>query len=148
MARNEVVVLSCDVCGKDEGDAVGVETRRVQVEDVAVVAEICDADYAPIVAAFAVFARAGRELPRKTRVKGAKPWPGTHWRFSEHALMRLAERHLDPTEIVKVIDDPNVVRPGNASDLEIRERNGLKAVVAPDRAIVITVARRDEEVDR
>jgi hypothetical protein len=58
--------------------------------------------------------------------------------------MRLAERHLDPVEIVKVIDDPTTIRPGNASDLEIRERGKLKAVVAPDRGIVITVARREE----
>jgi hypothetical protein len=43
-----------------------------------------------------------------------------------------------------VIDDPTTIRPGNASDLEIRERGKLKAVVAPDRGIVITVARREE----
>lgn len=148
MSRREVVSLVCDMCGKDAAEVVGVETRRVQIDGIAVEAEICDGDYQPILEAFAVFARAGRELPRKTPTRGAKAYPGTHWKFSDHALMRLAERHLDPLQIVKVCDSPEITRPGNASDLEIRERNGLKAVVAPERLVIITVARKDEEVDR
>jgi hypothetical protein len=142
VTRREILIPVCDVCGV-EGD--GVETRRMGVDGVWVEAEVCAADWAEILKGIAAMARVGRELPRRTRIKGtAKPWPGTAWRFTDHALMRLAERHLDPVEIVKVIDDPTTIRPGNASDLEIRERGKLKAVVAPDRAIVITVARREE----
>ena len=148
MAEKRTVVLVCDVCEKDENQVTGIETRRLSINGIVAEAEICDTDWQPIVAAFAVFARAGRQLPQRTRVPKAKAMPGTNWRFADHALVRLGERHIDPIEILKVVDDPSITRPGNASDLEVRERNGLKAVVAPDRGIIITVAKRGEELDR
>lgn len=142
MTSRKVIELICDVCGRGEG--ADVETRRVGVDGVTVEAEVCATDWAGLMESFVVFARHGRKVPTKTKVTGAVPFPGTSWKFSAHALKRLGERKIDPTEIVRVIDNPGLTRPGNATDLEIRESRTLKAVVAPERGIIITVARHDE----
>jgi hypothetical protein len=52
---------------------------------------------------------------------------------------------MDPLEVVQAIEDPTLIRPGRASDQEIRERGYVKAVVVPDRGIVVTVARKGED---
>jgi hypothetical protein len=143
MASRQEVVLVCDVCGI-EGDP-DVETRRIGVEGIEVEAEICGKDWAELLAVFAVFARAGRQVPARTKLRNVKAMPGTAWRFTSHALIRCGERNLDPAEIVSVIEDPSVTRPGRASDQEIRERNGVKAVVVPERGVVVTVARKGED---
>ena len=97
--------------------------------------------------------RRERRAPRPSRSPGpgadqdpgGQGRPGTTWRFTSHALIRCGERNLDPLEIVRVLDDPTLTRPGKASDQEIRERNGVKAVCVPERGIVLTVARKGEE---
>jgi hypothetical protein len=143
--RREIPRLECDVCGRDDSDPdVGVETHRVTFDGVTIEGELCKRDLDGLLGSFAVFATHGRKVPTKTRVVGAKAFPGTEWRFSSHALKRLGERKIDPVEIIAVIDNPTITRPGNATDLEIRERGRLKAVVAPERAIVVTVAKTDE----
>lgn len=146
MSQREITELVCDACGRsDQGPhAVTVLTRQVAVDGVAVEAELCDDDWAGLMASFAVFATHGRRVPTKTRVVGAKQLPGSEWRWSAHALVRLGERKIDPMQIVKMLEAPEVTRPGNATDLTICEGKGLKAVVAFERGIVITVARHDE----
>lgn len=149
MAVVEVVILVCDECGEEDGGAGGkVATRRIVVEETAAEAELCEDDWRTILVAVAVFARVGRPLPLKSVTgRRTKAFPGMGgWKFSDHALIRMGERHINPLEVLPVIEDPEVVRPGNAGDLEIRQRSGLKAVVAPERGVIITVAHVDEEV--
>lgn len=146
--KKEIPYLICDVCGRSELDndpaELQIETHRITFDGTTIEGDVCKVDTDGLLASFAVFATHGRKVPTKTKVVGAKPFPGTSWRFSAHALIRLGERKIDPMEILPVIDKPTVTRPGNASDLQIRERGNLKAVVAPERGIVITVARTDE----
>lgn len=146
MAEKRTIVLVCDLCEREAGDAVGVETRTIVVDGVGAEAEACDGCWEQLMVSFSVFATRGRRLPPRTpKLRGAKSIPGSPWRFTSHALIRCGERNLDPVEIVEAIDDPTIVRPGRASDQEIRERGTLKAVVVPERGIVVTVARRGED---
>jgi len=135
----------CDVCGKDESEVAGVATRTVSVDGVGVEGEVCDQDFETLARALSPFVTRGRPIPQKTRLRSLKSVPGTSWRFTSHALIRCGERDLDPLQIVQVIDDPTLIRPGKASDQEIRERNGIKAVVVPDRGVIVTVARKGED---
>jgi hypothetical protein len=146
MSERREIVLVCDLCERDRTDGVDVETRVVVVNGMGTEAEVCDECWAGVLAAFSVFATKGRTLPTKTpKLRGIKSYPGTTWRFTSHALIRCGERNVDPLEVVKAIEDPTLVRPGRATDQEIRERGYLKAVVVPDRGIVVTVARRGED---
>lgn len=146
MAERRTVVLVCDLCDQEASDDLEVETRQVIVNAVGAEAEVCEGCWGQLMAAFSVFATKGRALPLRTpKLKSAKAVPGTSWRFSSHALIRCGERNLDPLEVVAAIDDPTVTRPGRASDQEIRERGYLKAVVVPERGIVVTVARKGED---
>lgn len=145
MTTRQLVVLVCDVCERDADQVDGVETIRVEIDGVAVEAELCAEDRGRLLESFAVFAAKGRPVPRRTKLRNVKPWPGTTWRFTSHALIRCGERNLDPLEITSVLDDPALTRPGKASDQEIRERNGIKVVCVPERGIVVTVARKGED---
>jgi hypothetical protein len=145
VGTRQVVTLICDLCEYSEGETAGIAARRIVVEGRASEAEVCESCWSTLMAAFAFFATKGRRVPTRTRVKSANGWPGSTWKFTPHALIRCGERDLDPLEIVKAIDDPTVTRPGRSTDLEIRERGYVKAVVAPERGIVITVARKGED---
>lgn len=145
MVQRRRVILVCDLCARDAEVTREVHTRRVVVETFGSEAEVCDPCWSGILAAFAPMATAGRPLPMRTpRLRSAKSVPGTTWRFSSHALIRCGERNMDPSEIVQAIEDPTLVRPGRSSDQEIRERGYVKAVVVPERGIVVTVARKGE----
>jgi hypothetical protein len=146
MTQRQVITLVCDLCGHDEHETDGVETRRITVELDTAEAEVCSSCWTTTLAHFAFFATHGRTVPRTVR-KPAKPWPGTTWRFTAHALVRIGERKLDPLEILPVLDDPTTVRPGRTSDSVIHERGPYKAVVIPERGVVITVAHKGESVD-
>lgn len=146
MAEKRTVVLVCDLCNEDADDNLEVQTRQVIVNGQGAEAEVCDPCWSTFLGAFAQFAAKGRALPTRTpRLRSAKSIPGTTWRFTSHALIRCGERNMDPAEIVLAIDDPTIIRPGRASDQEIRERGYIKAVVVPDRGIVVTVARKGED---
>lgn len=146
MTQRQVIVLICDLCGHDQDETEGIETRRITVELDTAEAEVCTSCWSTSLAHFAYFATKGRPVPRTTR-KSGKPFPGTTWRFTAHALIRLGERKIDPLEVVPVLDDPTTVLPGRTADSLIHERGTLKAVVVPDRGLVITVARRGEVLD-
>lgn len=146
MVEKRTVVLVCDLCGSDADGIREVQTRRINVDGIGAEAEVCAPCWSGLLAAFAPMATAGRALPLRTPgVRTAKHFPGSTWRFSSHALIRCGERNMDPAEIVAAIEDPTLVRPGRSSDQEIRERGYIKAVVVPDRGIVVTVARKGED---
>lgn len=145
MVERRTVILVCDMCQRDATEDIEVQTRRVMVDRVGAEAEVCDPCWQGVLAAFAPFATQGRRLPTRTQnLRSAKSVPGSTWKFSSHALIRCGERNLDPAEVIAAIEDPTMTRPGRASDQEIRERGYLKAVVVPDRGIVVTVARKGE----
>lgn len=148
MSERREIVLVCDLCGAESNVDPTVETRSVNVNGAGAEAEVCGSCWGGILAAFSVFATKGRKLaertPRRLR-SAAKAFPGSTWRFSSHALIRCGERNVDPLEVVAAIEDPSVTRPGRASDQEIRERGYLKAVVIPDRGVVVTVARKGDD---
>jgi hypothetical protein len=148
MAARETIIYVCDLCGKESPDTSEVETRQIIVGGRGAEAEVCVPCWTGVVGAFAEFAKSARLLPLRTPgIRAAKSIPGSAWRFTSHALIRCGERNLDPLEIVAAIDDPTIVRPGRASDQEIRERGSIKAVVVPDRGVVVTVARKGEADD-
>lgn len=145
MATKETIVFVCDGCGTESADSMEVQTRQIIVDGRGAEAEVCVPCWTGILGAFALFVKSGRLLPLRTPgLRAAKSIPGTAWRFTSHALIRCGERNLDPVEIVEAIEDPTIIRPGRASDQEIRERGTLKAVVVPSRGVVVTVARKGE----
>ena len=146
MAERKTVVLVCDLCQEEASDDLEVQTRQVIVDGVGAEAEVCSPCWSTFLGALGSFSAHGRTLPARTPgLRSAKSFPGTTWRFTAHALIRCGERNLDPVEVVQAIEDPTLTRPGRASDQEIRERGYLKAVVVPDRGIVVTVARKGED---
>lgn len=142
--RKTIVTLVCDLCESENL----VETHRVSVDTTAREAEVCESCWVGIIAALALFHQVGHEPPKKeTRTGKVLAWPDTPWRFSSHALIRMGERNVKPEEILRVIERPEIKRPGKASDQEIWQRNGTKVVVVPERQVVVTVARASEEPD-
>lgn len=143
MGRHATVVLICDICGV-EGD--GVETRQLAVLGKAFEAENCDKCWAKILAQLGGWAKTAREVkPKRPRVPKAVAWPDTPWQFTHHAMQRMGERQLTPSEVLYTIEHPDVTRPGQQPEHEIRQRNGVKAVVIPDRLIVITAAHTEAD---
>ena len=143
MVQKKIVVLECDLCGA-EGE--GVETHRIHIDAIARLAEVCARCWEGIVASFAVFATAGRAPEIKTQKAGkALEWPGTPWRFSSHALLRMGQRKVTPQDVLRALDNPEIKRPGKASDQEIWQRGQTKVVVVPDRQVIITVANGSED---
>lgn len=143
--RREVIVLVCDLCERGEPEVV-VETHRVVVDSIARDAEACVECWQGVVEAFVPFAAAGRQPAKVTKTTKAFDWPGSSWKFSSHAMQRMGERKVSPEEVLRVVGDPEIRLPGKASDQEVWTRNGTKVVVVPERQVVVTVARRDEDV--
>lgn len=141
MARREVIVLVCDLCESEDM----VETHRVTVDGVTRDAEVCSNCWGTTTACLTAFYAVSREPSVKVSRVKAMEWPGTEWRFSSHALQRMGERHVTPEAALKVCDDPELRRPGKASDQEIWTRNGTKVVVVPERRIIVTVARQSDD---
>lgn len=145
--KRQIPYLVCDVCGVDElaDPAAGISTHRIGFDGVTLEAEVCKRDTDDLLVAFARFASHARKVPNRTRIADAVAYPGTAWKFSSHALERLGSRKMDPLLVLAAADDPQVTRPGRASDLEVRQRGKVKAVVAPERGVIVTVAHVDEE---
>jgi hypothetical protein len=140
VATKRTIVLTCDQCGSEDL----VQTQRITVNGKTADAEMCDKCWAKLLTAFGGFISAGREVP-VGRIPRVVEFPGVSWKFTHHALERMGQRRLNPAQIVQVIEDPEVVRPGNRANLEIRQAYGIKAVVAPDRHSIVTVAHVDED---
>jgi hypothetical protein len=138
MAQKKVIVLVCDLCGTDDL----VDTHRIAVDGQAFDAEACDMCWAKVIEPFAKWSKFGRQPRSKTTRTKAVEWPGTPWQFSSHALQRMGERHITPEQVLRVVDDPEVKRPGSASDQEVWHRGAVKVVVVPERRIIVTTALR------
>lgn len=147
MATKEIVVMVCDLCGGDDL----VTTHTMVVDGEAIVFETCDKCWAEqVLPPFAALAKAGRKPEPATKVSkrgNVKTMPGTEWKFTSHALLRMGERHIDPTEAVEAADYPEVTRPAREPGLQLRALHGVKVVVNESRRIIVTVAKRDEEVE-
>lgn len=143
MVQRREVVLVCDFCGT-EGKMV--ETHRLAVDGTARDAEACDTCWSSTLASFAQWATAGRAPSvRKAKVADIVAWPGTEWRFTNHAMQRMGERRVKPLDVLKVIAAPEIKRPGEEADVEIWQRGDTKIYVIPDRQIIKTVAKVQSE---
>ena len=143
MSKREVVVLVCDLCESDDL----VDTHCVIVDGHAVELEACDPCWADIMEGFAGVARVGRKVKAK-RVKKSEvvPFPGESWSFRHHALIRIGERQLNPVDVAKAADDPEVTHAGRAPGTEVHIRKGIKVVVRPEQRLIITAGDRDEQL--
>lgn len=146
MATREVVVYVCDRCGSEDM----VDTHTLYVDGNGVEFDLCPDCWQGVVAQFADLHKMGRkpEVKKVTKRGSTFRWPGEEWQFSSHALLRMGERHIRPEDVIEAADNPTTSRPGREPELEVRARHGVKAVVNPARRIVVTVAKRDEEVER
>jgi len=124
-----------------------VETHRITVDGTSRDAEVCMTCWAPLIAAFAPFASGGRE-PAKKREKKSDllQWPDTSWTFTKHALLRMGERGVSPAQVLRVIGEQEIRRPGKYDGEEIWQRGDVKVVVNPERQVVRTVARVVSEI--
>lgn len=144
MATREIVTLECDLCGGDDM----VQTHTLVVDGSAVECEACLTCWQAIMNYLVPFSKAGRKpTPTKIRKKDVVPFPGLAWAFSSHALIRLGERHLDPTHAVKAAEDPELSHPGLQPFTEVRIRDEVKVVIDPRKRLVLTVSKRGEEVE-
>lgn len=147
MATREVVTLVCDRCGKSEDEAK-IETHTVYVDGVGMEAEVCNPCWG--VALRALYKIEGRAptVKKVTQRKNIVEWPGEEWRFTNHALVRMGERHVSPADVIEVVENATNTRPAREPGLEVRSRYEVKAVVNVEKRIVLTVAKRDEEEER
>lgn len=146
MATREIVVWTCDVCGTEDL----VDTHIVTVDGHSVEGEACDKCWQAAIAGFAKFANAGR-VPELTKVSAKKQvmaFPGESWKFTAHALKRMGERHISPVDAARAADDPEIVTPGLNGSGEVRIKGKVKVIVKPEGRLIITAAKRDEEIDR
>lgn len=145
MAQRRTVVLVCDLCGS-EGDMV--ETHRIVIDGTARDAEACESCWSRTIALFATWATAGRAPSlKKSKLTELHSWPDTEWRFTSHAMQRMGERHVKPLDVLKVIAQPEIKRPGDAADEEIWQRGNTKIVVVPARQAIKTVMKHVNESD-
>lgn len=152
MASREVIVLVCDLCGKDtENDGVLVDTHLVHVDGMTVEAEVCARCWAKAIKSLMPLAEAGRPAPKRVPNVSRRTveWPGSMWQFSSHALVRIGERYLNPVDVLHVAEYPDTTYPGIKPNLEVRVGSGgIKVVVNPEKAVIVTASARDEEVEQ
>lgn len=145
MSSRTTVVLVCDLCGSEDL----VSTHRVSLDGVTVEAEVCDQDWQRMAELLAPLGQAGRrpELVKVSQRRNVVSFPGEPWDFTSHSLIRMGERKVSPGEAVAAAEDPTITHPGDDPSLEVRVRGSVKAVVNVKRRLIVTVSRRDEEVE-
>lgn len=155
MATITRVALHCEWC--DTTDMV--ETYSITVNGQKYEFEACPADYAErIVVPFGVIAKAGRRVTpevaaqptgRYTKRTKVSPMPGTDWRFTAHALIRMGERRLSPMDVIAVAENPEVTHTSEHDDTLFNYQAGnIRLTVDPGRKAIITAALRDDEVSQ
>lgn len=144
MATREIIVLSCDCCDSEDM----VDTHTMTIDGQSVEAEVCAKCWERLMGAFAGIAKNGRRIkPARVKKADVLPFPGEAWKFSAHALVRMGERHLDPSKVAEAAEDPTTTHPGLTKGLEVRIRGNIKVVVQPKSRTIITAGGRDEEIE-
>lgn len=126
-----------------------VETHRLNIDGKAVEAEACLTCWQKVVENIAVFSVVGRPVTPTRKVKKADivPFPGESWKFTSHALIRLGERHLDPSQAAFAAEKPQVSRPGRNPGTLIHTTGPIKVAIDPTRRLILTVAKRAEDIE-
>lgn len=145
MATQQEIVLVCDLCGKDDRQ-VDIETHRLKVDGKEVEAEACISCWVKAIKGIAPLAKVGRKpkvaTPRQKKAV-VVPWPGSAWQFSDHALIRMGQRRLNPVDVLWVAENPETSYPGlKDENAEVRMGKGLKVVVNPFRLTILTASER------
>lgn len=103
--------------------------------------------------------RAEVKVPRQPRVRGEavprKPLRpatalkmGADWFFTQHANERMAERRVTHAEVLGAVLRPQIERQSAETEgVLIRQLGQIKAVVDPERKLVITVALPEEIIE-
>lgn len=153
MTTRKVTTLHCEWC--DTSDMT--ETYSITVNGQKYEFEACPKDYLRHVAEpFAVIARVGRKVTPETvspdekysRRSKTAHMPGTDWRFTPHALIRMGERRIDPTDVIAVADNPQTTFTSETNDdlfVYTGEKN-IRLTVDPSRKVIVTAALRDREL--
>lgn len=76
------------------------------------------------------------------------PAEATEWIFTEHAKVRMQERHVSAIQALRAACNPVVQRPGRTDATMVYEGHGVKVVVDPDLKTILTVGRVEREVER
>ena len=125
-----------------------VETHRIVVDGTARDAEACHDCWSKTLAGFAAWATQGRApVTKKSKISDAVAWPDTPWKFTPHAFKRMGERKVTPTQVLRVLAEQDIRRPGDSVDTEIWQRGDIKVVVVPDKQVILTVAKTGEDDD-
>jgi len=125
-----------------------VETHRIVVDGTTRDAEACHGCWSTTLAGFAAWATQGRApSAKKSKISDAVSWPDTPWKFTPHCLERMGTRKVSPTQVLRVLAEQEIRRPGDTADSEIWQRGDIKIVVVPDKRVVVTVARQGGEAD-
>jgi len=74
-----------------------------------------------------------------TIVAKGLPAEAAEWTFTEHALRRMSQRHVNPIVALRVVCAPVTKRGGGRWNVEIREAGGVRVVVMLDTKEVVTV---------
>lgn len=144
MVTKTIITYVCDLC---EGDDM-VETHLVNVDGKAVEAEACLTCWQKVLENLAVFSVAGRPItPVKVKKADVVAFPGESWKFTSHALIRLGERHLDPSQAAFAAEKPEVSRPGRDPETFIHTTGPIKVAIKPKKRLILTVARRNEDME-
>lgn len=144
VATRTIVTFVCDLCESDDM----VETHTLNVDGKAVEADACLPCWQKVLENLAVFSVVGRPITRaKVRKADVVPFPGESWKFTSHALIRLGERHLNPTQAALAAEKPDVSRPGREPGTLVHTTGPIKVAIDPTRRLILTVARRSEEIE-
>lgn len=144
MASRTIISYVCDMC---DGDDM-VETHVLNIDGKAVEADACLTCWQKVLENLAVFSVAGRPVtPVKVKKADIVPFPGESWKFTSHALIRLGERHLNPTQAAFAAEKPEVSRPGREPGTLIHTTGPIKVAIDPTRRLILTAAKRSEEIE-
>lgn len=74
-----------------------------------------------------------------TIVARGLPTEAGEWTFTEHALERMRQRHINPIAALRAVCAPKMTRGAGEVNLEIREAGGVTVVVTLNTKEIVTV---------
>lgn len=153
--RQTVIVLVCDRC-QTERQTAKIAPRQVALDSKPVEVDLCARCWDDLREPFAAVLGAARKVeppPARASRKGAKVTTVATseqggWLWTAHALTRLGERQLDAADVIRAAADPQSTRPSERlPEAKVHSRDGVKAVVIPQRRVIITCAREAADLD-